>query len=192
MANKPIRIEVSALHIHLAAADLVKLFGEGYVLTPKRALSQPGQYLAEERLRVEGPKGAFDSVAVLGPVREETQVELARSDACHLGLEAPLRLSGDIAGSAGVRLIGPKGAVALAQGAIVARRHIHLSPEDAARLGLADGQDVCVRAGAERAVVFEQVAVRVDTAYKSAMHIDTDEADAAGLAGESTGEILPE
>lgn len=190
MNNRTIRIEISARHIHLAAAELTRLFGEGYALTAHRALSQPGQFLAEERLRVEGPKGAFDSVAVLGPARACTQVELAGSDARRLGIDVPLRLSGDIAGSAAVRLVGPKGAAPLAEGAIIARRHVHLSPEDARVLGLRDGDEVRVRAGSERPVVFERAVVCISPDYISMMHIDVDEANAAGLRGETTGEIL--
>ena len=190
MNNRPIRIEISARHIHLAPAELARLFGEGFALTAHRALSQPGQFLAEERLRVEGSKGAFDSVAVLGPVRGHTQVELAGSDARRLGIDAPVRLSGDIKDSAAVRLVGPKGAVNLAEGAIIAKRHLHLSPADAQTFGLHDGDEAQVRVGTNRSLVFEHVTVRVSADYISMMHIDVDEANAAGLHGASMGELL--
>lgn len=190
MANKTVTIEISARHVHLAAADLARLFGEGYALTPKRELGQPGQFLAEERLHVEGPKGAFDSVAILGPVRPLTQVELSLTDARALGVALPVRASGDVRGSAGIKLIGPKGALTLTEGAIAAKRHVHLSPEDAARFSLQDGQTVSVRVGGPRALVFEEVLVRVDPAYRTTMHVDIDEANAAGISGPTQAEIL--
>lgn len=190
MANKPVQIEISARHVHLSAADLARLFGEGYALTPRRELGQPGQFLAEERLHVEGPKGAFDGVAILGPVRAATQVELSLSDARVLGITLPVRASGDVRGSAGLKLVGPKGALVLKEGAIAARRHIHLSPEDAARYTLHDGQAVSVRVGGPRALVFGEVLVRVSSAYRTAMHVDVDEANAAGLTGPTEAEIL--
>lgn len=190
MASKTIPLEISARHVHLSAADLARLFGEGYALTSKRKLGQLGQYLAEERLHVEGPEGAFDSVAVLGPVRAQTQVELSLTDAYLLGVNLPVRLSGDLVGSAGIKLVGPKGVLNLSEGAIAAKRHVHLSPEDAARFSLQDGQTVSVRVGGPRALVFEEVVVRVSPNYHTVMHIDIDEANAAGLAGPTQAEIL--
>ncbi|ADU28205.1 PduL/EutD family phosphate acyltransferase [Ethanoligenens harbinense] len=190
MANKTVTIETSARHVHLSAADLARLFGEDYALTPRRALNQPGQFLAEERLHVEGPKGALDGVAILGPVRPATQVELSLGDARALGITVPVRASGDVQGSAGVKLVGPKGALVLKEGAIAARRHIHLSPDDAARYALHDGQVVSVRVGGPRALVFDEVVVRVSSAYNTVMHVDVDEANAAGLTGPTEAEIL--
>lgn len=190
MANKTVTIETSARHVHLSAADLARLFGEDYALTPRRALNQPGQFLAEERLHVEGPKGALDGVAILGPVRPATQVELSLGDARALGITVPVRASGDVQGSAGVKLVGPKGALVLKEGAIAARRHIHLSPDDAARYALHDGQVVSVRVGGPRALVFDEVVVRVSSAYSTVMHVDVDEANAAGLTGPTEAEIL--
>ena len=190
MTEKRVPVEISARHIHLTAAALACLFGEGYALTPKRELSQPGQFLAEERLRIEGPKGAFDSVAVLGPARAFTQVELALTDGHHLGLTLPVRASGDIAGSAAVRLVGPKGALSLTEGAIAPMRHVHLFPDSAKRFGLEDGRKIAVRIDGVRALVFENVLVRVSPDYQDTMHIDTDEANAAGLTGPGEAVLL--
>ena len=190
MAEIRVPVEISARHIHLTAAALARLFGEGYALTPKRELSQPGQFLAEERLRVEGPKGAFDSVAVLGPARAFTQVELAMTDGHHLGLTLPVRASGDVAGSMAVRLVGPKGALSLAEGAIAAMRHVHLSLDSAGRFGLKDGQKIAARIDGVRELVFHDVLVRVSPGYRNMMHLDTDEASAAGLTGPSYAVLL--
>ncbi|MFT8887367.1 MAG: phosphate propanoyltransferase [Ethanoligenens sp.] len=190
MANKPVTIEISARHVHLSAADLAHLFGEGYTLAFKRALGQPGQFLSEERLHVEGPKGAFDSVAILGPTRAFTQVELSLSDARVLGIDLPVRASGDVKGSAGIKLIGPKGALVLKEGAIAAKRHLHLSPADATRFLLRDRQTVSVRVDGPRALVFDEVLVRVSAAFHTVMHIDVDEANAAGLTGPTEANIL--
>lgn len=190
MADKRVPVEISARHVHLTAEHLNRLFGEGFVLTPRRALSQPGQFLAEERLHVQGPAGAFDSVAILAPMRSVTQVELSLSDGRKLGIDLPVRPSGDIKGSAGVKLIGPKGALILTEGAIAAKRHVHLSPEDAACFGLRNGQIISARISGARALVFEEVQVRVDPAFVSAMHVDVDEANAAGISGPAEAELL--
>jgi putative phosphotransacetylase len=170
--------------------DLETLFGAGYALRVKRMLSQPGEFLSEEKVRVEGPKGAIDRVSILGPLRKVTQVELSLTDTRVLGIDAPVRESGDVQGSAPVRLTGPAGSLDLQQGAIVAKRHVHLRPEDAAEYRLENKQIISVRTSGPRAVTFEEVVVRVHENFIPAMHIDFDEANAAGLSGEGQGEII--
>lgn len=186
-----VMLEGSARHVHVTEADLHTLYGAGYALTVKRMLSQPGEFLSDEKLRVEGPKGAIDRVSILGPVRPATQVELSLTDTRTLGINAPVRESGDVAGSAGVRLVGPAGAMDLPQGAIVAKRHVHLRPEDAEKLGVENKQIVSVRVPGERGVTFHEVVIRVSPKFMPAMHLDFDEMNAAGLSGEVFGEILP-
>jgi putative phosphotransacetylase len=176
--------------VHVTQADLETLFGAGYALTVKRMLSQPGEFLSEEKLRVEGPRGAIDRVSILGPVRKATQAEISMTDARSLGLEAPVRESGDVAGSAPVKLIGPAGELSLPQGAIVAKRHIHLRPSDAQELGVTNRQLVSVKLPGERALTFHEVVVRVHENFMPAMHIDFDEMNAAGLSGETYGTII--
>jgi propanediol utilization protein len=179
LLNGPvIPIEASGRHIHLSRKDVEKLFGAGYKLTKVSELSQPGQFVCAERLRAKSPKGAFASVVVLGPERKETQLEVSATDALTLGVKAPLRLSGDIAGSPGVKLIGPAGELDLERGVIVAERHIHMTTQDAARWGLADGQTVSVRVFGERPLIFCGVALRVSPDFATYMHIDYDEANA--------------
>ena len=165
------------------------LFGHG--LTPKRPLSQPGQYLANERVTVVGPKGTFENVAVLGPERKEAQVEISLTDGRTLGLEAPVRLSGDVSGTPGVTLIGPGGTVTLNQGVIAAQRHIHLTPEDARNFGVKDKQVVKLQTFTARPVIFQDVAVRVSPEFASYVHLDYDEANACGFAKGDLGRILP-
>ncbi|MCL2508477.1 MAG: phosphate propanoyltransferase [Oscillospiraceae bacterium] len=178
--DKPVLIETSARHLHVSREHLDILFGEGYELTPKKDLSQPGQFACEERVEVVGPKKSLPGVSILGPVRPETQVELSVTDARSMGLFAPIRESGDIEGSAPCRLIGPKGEVALDCGVIVAKRHIHATPEDAGRYGLKDRQTVSVEVNSDgRSLIFGDVIVRVNPAYALAMHIDTDESNAS-------------
>lgn len=171
-------VEISARHVHLSRGHVDRLFGPGHELTPKRPLSQPGQFLCEERVTVMGPNGALTNVAILGPVRNDTQVELSAGDARTLGIDAPVRMSGDLSGAAGV-VICAGGAVIEAPGsAIIARNHIHMTPADAARYGVRDRDEVAVRVRGRRALVFEQVPVRVSDAFALAMHIDFDEANA--------------
>lgn len=185
-----ILIETSARHIHLSTADLETLFGKDYALTKKKDLSQPGQFACEERVTVVGPKKELAGVSILGPVRTATQIELSATDARSIGLSAPVRESGNIAGSAGCKLVGPKGEVELKEGVIVAKRHIHMTPADAAAMGVADKEIVSVKCGApERELVFGDVVIRVSDKFTTAMHIDTDEANAAGGAVKS-GEIV--
>ena len=183
----PIPIGVSAHHIHLSQEDLEKLFGPGYKLTPRAPLAQPGQFAAEEQVSLIGPKGRIDRVRVLGPVRSKTQVEIARTEEFRLGIDAPVRMSGDLSGSPGLIVEGPKGRIKLKEGVICAQRHIHMSPEDALRFGLRDGDVVRVRVeGRQREVIFGDVVVRVSPKYKLEMHLDTDEANAAEV---STGDV---
>ena len=184
-------VEGSARHVHVTQKDLETLYGTGYALKVKRMLSQPGEFLSEEKVRVEGPKGAIDRISILGPARKATQVELSLTDARVLGVNAPVRESGDIEGSAPVRIVGPAGAVDLVQGAIVAKRHVHLRPEDAAEMGVENKQLVSLRVDGERAVTFHEVVVRVAPSFMPAVHLDFDEMNAAGLNGEVRGEIIP-
>lgn len=183
-------IEVSARHVHLCEKDLKTLFGEGYKLTPKRELSQPGQYLSEERLTIVGPKGKKERTAILGPVRPSTQVELSRTDCAEIGIIAPLRESGKVEGSCGITLESPAGKVDIKEGAIVAHNHVHLTPDDAKIFGVVDGQHVSVEAFSERPVIFKDVIVRVSKKYQSRMHIDFDEANAAMIHGFALGRIF--
>lgn len=184
-------METSARHLHVSRKDLDTLFGEGYELTPKKDLSQPGQFACEERVQVIGPRGSFPSVSILGPIRPETQIELSASDARAIGVTAPVRESGDIAGSAPCKLVGPKGEVDLDCGVIIAKRHIHATPEDAEKYGLHDKQIVSVKVKSdERSLIFGDVVVRVSPKYALAMHIDTDESNAALPAPNTYGEII--
>ena len=164
------------------------LFGHG--LTPARPLSQPGQYLARERVTVVGPKGEFANVAVLGPERSAGQVEVSLTDARHLGLEVPLRLSGDVKDSPGILLRGEKGCVTLEEGVIAAQRHIHLTPEDAKKFGVRDKQTVKLQVYTARPVIFEDVAVRVSPKFASYVHLDYDEANGCGFRKGDLGRIL--
>lgn len=184
-----ILVETSARHVHVTKADLETLFGAGYELTVKKELSQPGQYASNERITVVGPKKEMANVSILGPVRPATQVELSASDARSIGLAAPVRQSGDIAGSAPCKLVGPAGEVEISEGVIVAKRHIHMTPADAAAAGVADKEIVKVATGANgRKLVFDDVVIRVSDKFATAMHIDTDESNAAG--GPNEGEIV--
>lgn len=183
-------VETSARHVHVTEEHLKVLFGEDAVLHNKKDLSQPGQYACEERVTVVGPKGEMPGVTILGPVRSATQVEISLTDARKLGLAAPIRESGDVAGSAPCKLVGPKGEVEIAEGVIVAKRHIHMTPADAAELNVADKDIVSVKIDtAERSTIFGDVVVRVNANFALAMHIDTDESNAAGCGREVYGEI---
>lgn len=189
--DKKVLVETSARHVHVSRRVLDILFGEGYELTKKKDLSQPGQYACEERVAVIGPKSSFPAVSILGPVRPETQVELSAGDARSIGVKAPVRESGDLEGSAGCKIVGPKGEVELNDGVIVAKRHIHMTPEDAEKYSLSDKQVVSVKIDSDgRSLVFGDVVVRVSPSYALAMHIDTDESNAAGCVPGLMGEIL--
>lgn len=188
MENK-ILVETSARHIHLTKEHVDILFGAGHQLTVKKMLSQPGQFACEEKVTVKGEKGEL-KMSVLGPERKATQVEVSLTDARTLGVKAPVRESGDIAGSGACTLVGPCGTVEISEGVIAAKRHIHLTPETAAELGLSDKQIVSVKLDTERSLVFGDVVVRVSPKFAPAMHIDTDESNAACAFGEVYGEII--
>lgn len=189
--DKQVLIETSARHVHVSQRVLEILFGEGYELTKKKELSQPGQFACEERVAVIGPKSSFPAVSILGPVRKETQVELSASDARSIGVKAPVRESGDLEGSASCKLVGPKGEVELKDGVIVAKRHIHMTPDDAEAFGVSDSQVVSVAVKtAERSLTFGDVVVRVSPSYALAMHIDTDESNAAGCVPGLMGDVI--
>lgn len=184
-------VETSARHVHLSQKDLETLFGAGYELTKKKDLSQPGQYACEERVTVVGSKKELAGVSVLGPVRKDTQVELSLTDARSIGIAAPIRESGDIAGSGACKLIGPKGEIEIAEGVIVAKRHIHATLAEAQALGVSNGDVVSVKIETgERSLVFGDVVVRASDSYALAMHIDTDESNAAGCGRDAEGEIV--
>ncbi|MEA3544026.1 MAG: phosphate propanoyltransferase [Thermodesulfobacteriota bacterium] len=183
-----IPVELSARHVHLSAADVQRLFGKE--LTPVRELSQPGQFLCKERVRLIGSAGTLDNIAVLGPARGKTQVEISMSDARVLGLAPPVRQSGDTAGSAGLQIATELDTLTLEEGLIIAARHLHMHPDDASRLGVSDKDLVRIRVGDIRALVFEEVLVRVNENYRLAMHIDFDEGNACGWTSETTGQLL--
>ena len=184
-----VELEASGRHVHVTKEQAIVLFG--HPLTPKRPLSQPGQYLANERVTVAGPRGRFENVAVLGPERKEAQVEISLTDGRTLGIDAPVRLSGDVTGSPGAVLEGPHGCVELCQGVIAAKRHIHLTPEDAARFGVKDKQNVRLKVYTARPCVFEDVTVRIRPDFASYVHLDYDEANACGFHTGDLGRILP-
>ena len=188
MENK-ILVETSARHLHLSAEHIDILFGAGHQLTVKKMLSQPGQFACEEKVTVKGEKGEL-KMSVLGPARKESQVEISLTDARSIGVKAPIRESGDVKGSGACTLVGPCGSVELTEGVIAAQRHIHLTPEAAAEFGVADKEIVNVKLSTPRALVFGDVVVRVSDKFAPAMHIDTDEANAAAASGVVYGEIV--
>ena len=184
-------VETSARHVHLAEADFKVLFGENATLTKKKDLSQPGQYACEERVTVKGAKKDLPGVSILGPFRKESQVELSATDARSIGLGIAIRESGVLDGTPGCTLVGPCGEVTLEKGVIVAKRHIHATVADAEELGVKDKDIVCVKVNTpERSLVFGDVVVRVNDTYALAMHIDTDESNAAGMVPGVMGEIV--
>ncbi len=190
MSKEKLLVEISARHAHLSDADLEVLFGEGYKLTPKKDLSQPGQFACEEKITVRGARGEL-KMSVLGPTRKATQVELSLTDARTVGVKALIRESGDIAGTSGITIIGPCGEVELKEGAIAAKRHIHMTTKDAEYYGVTNGQIVEVKVETDgRTTTFGDTVVRVSDSYALAMHIDTDEANAAGVSGSALGEII--
>lgn len=191
MENK-VLVETSARHIHLTDDAVKALYGEGATLTVKKDLSQPGQYAAgNEKITLVGPKGSL-ALSVLGPTRKANQVELSFSDARALGLKAvPVRESGDVAGTPGIKMVGPAGEITIEEGVIVAKRHIHMTPADAEAFGIADKQIVKVKiANADRTTIFDDVVCRVNSNFALAMHIDTDECNAACAFGEVFGEVI--
>ncbi|MBQ8146318.1 MAG: phosphate propanoyltransferase [Clostridia bacterium] len=189
MSNK-VLVETSARHVHLSREDLDVLFGKGYELTVKKDLSQPGQYACEERVTVVGPKKSIERVGILGPVRPASQVEVSFTDARTLGISAPVKESGDIAGTPGCKLVGPCGEVEIDKGVIVAKRHIHFTPAEAEAAGVSDKEIVKVKVVSDRTTIFDDVVVRVNPNFSAAMHIDTDESNASAAFGLVYGEII--
>ena len=183
-----VELEASGRHVHVTQEQAMLLFGHG--LTPKRPLSQPGQYLANERVTVIGPKGRFENVAVLGPARKEAQIEISLTDGKTLGINPPVRPSGNVSNSPGATLIGPCGEVTLSQGVIAAQRHIHMTPEAADLMGVKDKQIVRLQTYTNRPVIFSEVLVRVSPDYATYAHLDYDEANACGFSKGDLGRIL--
>jgi len=181
-------LEASGRHVHLTKEQTLALFGHG--LTPMRELSQPGQYLCKERVGVVGPKGQFEQVAVLGPERKEAQVEISLTDGRQLGIDPPVRLSGDVQDTPGAVLRGTRGSVEIPRGVLAAKRHIHLTPEDARRFGVKDKQNVALKVYTARPCVFEDVTVRISPDFASYVHLDYDEANACGFRKGDLGRIL--
>ncbi len=186
-------VGVSNRHIHLTRADVDTLFGEGYELTPLKDLSQPGQYACKEVLTIIGPSlRPIENVRVLGPLRSKTQVEISRTDSFTLKVKPPVRESGNVAGSAGLTIVGPKGVVTISEGCIIANRHIHMSPADGEAFGVRDGDTVTVDVNGPRRTRFYDVQVRVSDAFRLEMHIDTDDANAAGIGNGAEVRIVRE
>jgi propanediol utilization protein len=188
--GKAVPVEVSARHVHLTTEALETLFGKGYQLTRKRDLSQPGEFLAGERVKLVTRKGEMDNVAILGPVRKQVQVELSLTDARSLGLNVPVNLSGDLTGAADVVIVGPQGVVDARGAAIAARAHVHMTPKDAREYQVQDGQEVSIRLNTGRPITLDGVMVRVREDFQLAVHVDYDEANAASVSGEITGFLL--
>ena len=183
-------VETSARHVHVTQEQLEVLFGEGATLHAKKMLSQPGQFASEEKVTVVGPKNSIERMSILGPVRKAAQVEVSFTDARTLGISAPVRESGDIAGTPGCTIVGPCGQITIDEGVIVAKRHIHMTPEDAAKIGVVDKQIVSLKVDTARSAVLGDVVVRVSPNFALAAHIDTDESNAICGAGELYGEII--
>ena len=189
--NNKVIVETSARHVHLAKEHVDILFGEGHALTFKKDLSQPGQFACEERVSIVGPKNTIKNVIVLGPERKASQVEVSLTDARTLGVTAPVRESGDVANSGACKLVGPCGEVELSEGVIVAKRHIHFTPDEAAEANVSDKEIVMVKVASEgRTTIYDDVVVRVHPNFAAAMHIDTDEANASCAFGTVYGEII--
>ena len=190
MSVNKIVIEGSGKHCHVTCETLYTLFGEGFELEIKKMLSQPGQFATPHKITVEGPRRSA-KVSILGPCRKADQVELSQTDATSLGFVAPIRESGDLVGSPGCKLIGPEGEVEISEGVIIAKRHVHLTPEDAEKFGLSDKQIIKVKVGGDRSLTFDEVVVRVSPDFATYMHVDYDEYNAAALSGlNNRGEIL--
>ena len=187
--EKKFIVETSARHIHVTKETLATLFGKDAELHNKKNLSQPGQFACEEKVTLVGPRGQI-TVSILGPCRKADQVELSFTDARTLGITVPVRESGDVAGSPGLKLVGPCGEVEMKEGAIAAKRHIHMTPADAANFGVKDKDIVSVKLDTARPLIFGDVVVRVSENFSLAMHIDTDECNAAAAFGEVYGEIV--
>ena len=190
--SKEFMVETSARHVHVTQETLEALFGKGYQLTVKKELSQPGQFASNERVTVVGPKKELANVSILGPCRKFNQVELSATDARSIGIDAPIRESGDIKGSGKCTLVGPNGSVELEEGVIVAKRHIHMQPADAAEFGVKNGDivSVLIENGNGRKTVFGDTVIRVSDSFRLAMHVDTDESNAAACAKGQMGTIV--
>ena len=189
--EKKFIVETSARHVHLTAEAFATLFGEGKELTVKKMLSQPGQFASEERVTIVGPKKSLPNVSILGPFRKANQVELSATDARSIGIVAPIRESGDVAGSGACKIVGPEGEIEISEGVIVAKRHIHLTPADAEEMGVKDKDVVWVRLDTDgRKAILGDVVCRVSDSYALAMHIDTDESNAVSAPRELYGEIV--
>ena len=190
MSDLKIQIEGSGKHCHVTRKTLDTLFGEGFELEVKKNLSQPGQYATPHKITVVGPKRSTE-VTILGPCRKADQVELSMTDATSIGLSAPVRESGDIAGSPGCKLVGPKGEVEISEGVIIAKRHVHFTPEDAEKFGISDKQIITVKVDGDRSLIFDEVVVRVHPEFATYMHLDYDEFNAAALSGDNNiGRII--
>ena len=188
--KKEIRVEVSARHAHLTKYDLEALFGEGYELKKEKDLSQIGQFSSPDTIKLVGPKGELSSVRVLGPCRSNSQLEISKTDSYLLGVKAPLRLSGKIIGSGEIKLVGPKGEIELKDGLIVAKRHAHFNQDQAYEYGVTDGQNVSVEIEGPRSLIFNEVEVRIHEDFEASVHLDTDEANAAGYTGDQTAFLI--
>jgi len=184
MKSKKIRIEIeiSARHIHISRKDLDKIYGKNHELKPFKYLSQIGEFASKETVSLLGPKGRIDGVRIIGPVRDYTQVEVSATELRKLGIEAPVRMSGDLKNSGSIKILGPSGMVRKKDGLVMAHRHIHCSPKDSKRLGLRPGKKYAVEVKGERGLVFSNVLVKTNKLYEFRMHIDTDEANAAGIS----------
>jgi putative phosphotransacetylase len=188
---REILVETSARHIHVTPADLEILCGKGFKLTSRKELSQPGQYVSDVRLDVVGPKNTLKGVSILGPCRKATQVEISLTDARTIGVTAPIRESGDLAGSTPITIIGPVGQITIKEGLIIAKRHIHMTPADAKEFNVTNGEVVAVKVHSnERSIIFDDVVVRVREDFALAMHIDTDESNAGGFSGMVYGTLI--
>jgi putative phosphotransacetylase len=190
MADNLVPVGISNRHLHVSQADLETLFGKDHQLTPTKDLSQPGQFACEETVNIIGPKGTIAKVRILGPVRVATQVEISRTDSFPLGVTPPVRDSGSISGSASITIEGPKGRVELKEGVIIAQRHLHLHTDQAKELGLQDKSWISVKFDGDRSIVFNKVLVRVSPNFAKDLHLDTDEANAAGLKNGDLGTII--
>lgn len=187
---KQIPIAMSNRHVHLSKADLLQLFGEGYELTKSKALSQPGQFAANEKVDVVGPKGTIKGIRVLGPERSNTQIEISKTDCFQLGIFPPVRDSGDIAGTPGAKIIGPKGEVEITKGVIIAARHIHMHPNDAKEFAVKDNDRVKIKVDGERGLIYDNVLIRVREDFVLEMHVDIDEGNAAAVQNGQLVELI--
>ncbi|MFA4880024.1 MAG: phosphate propanoyltransferase [Candidatus Doudnabacteria bacterium] len=188
--SSQILVEVSARHIHLSKPHCAEIFGKSYELKKIKDLSQPGLFACQETVDIQIGQEILKEVRVVGPFRSRTQIEISRTDAHHLKIDAPLRLSGDLEDSQGCAVIGPQGVVNLKEGLIIAKRHLHLDPEEAQKLNLKNGQEISIKIKGKRELIFHKVTTRVDSNYKAVVHLDTDEGNAAGISGGGEGEII--